>query len=204
MLYLSSAYLAPIGYYALLQQQGGACIEQWDHYVKQTYRNRCIIASPSGPLVLSIPVEKPATSKTPMRDIRISEHGNWRRMHWNALEAAYNSSPFFEYYKDDFVPFYERPQGFLVDFNESLCRLVCELIPLRVELSRTTHYRVELDKEDIDGRTLFDAKKTDNRYLTAKPYYQVFEQQLGFLPNLSIVDLLFNMGPESRMVLLNR
>ncbi len=103
--YLSSAYLAPVEYYTKLLAYDRVCIEQHDHYTKQTYRNRCTIAAPDGELALSIPTVKPDTPKCPMCDIRISDHGNWRHLHWNAIESAYNHTPFFEYYKDDFRPF---------------------------------------------------------------------------------------------------
>ena len=126
--YLSSAYLAPVEYYSKLLNYDKIFIEQHDHYMKQTYRNRCTIAGPEGELALSIPTVKPEGPKCPMKDIRISDHGNWRHLHWNAIESAYNSTPFFEYYKDDFRPFYEKKYEFLTDFNEELCRLVCELI----------------------------------------------------------------------------
>ena len=95
--YLSSAYLAPIEYYAKLLAYDKVFIEQHDHYVKQTYRNRCTIAAPDGELALSIPTVKPDTLKCPLKDIRISDHGNWRHLHWNALSSAYNHTPFFEY-----------------------------------------------------------------------------------------------------------
>ena len=101
--YLSSAYLAPVEYYTKLLAYDHIYIEQYDHYTKQTYRNRCTIAAPDGELALSIPTVKPNTPKCPMRDIRISDHGNWRHLHWNAIESAYNHTPFFEYYKDDFA-----------------------------------------------------------------------------------------------------
>ena len=125
--FLSSAYLAPIEYYTKLLAYDKVFIEQHDHYMKQTYRNRCTIAAPDGELALSIPTVKPDSLKCPMRDIRISDHGNWQHLHWNALESAYNHTPFFEYYKDDFHPFYEKKYEFLVDFNEELCHLICSL-----------------------------------------------------------------------------
>ena len=103
--YLSSAYLAPVEYYTKLLEYDKIYVEQHDHYIKQTYRNRCTIAGPDGELALSIPTVKPDTLKCPMKDIRISDHGNWRHLHWNAIESAYNSTPYFEYYKDDFRPF---------------------------------------------------------------------------------------------------
>ena len=123
---LSSAYLPPVQYFAHLQSAEQVWIEQYDHYQKQTYRNRCVIAAPDGPLSLTVPIEKPNTQKAFMRDIRISDHGNWRHLHWNAIESAYNHTPFFEYYKDDFRPFYEKKFDFLVDYNEQLCQLVCQ------------------------------------------------------------------------------
>ena len=123
--YLSSAYLAPVEYYTKLVTYDKIYIEQHDHYMKQTYRNRCTIAGPDGEIALSIPIIKPENLKCPMKDIRISDHGNWRHMHWNAIESAYNSTPFFEYYRDDFYPFYEKKYVFLADFNEELCHLIC-------------------------------------------------------------------------------
>ncbi len=121
-IYLSSAYLAPVEYYTKLLAYNRVYVEDCDHYLKQTYRNRCTIAAPDGPLALSVPIIKPDTLKCPMKDIRISDHGNWRHLHWNALESAYNHTPFFEYYKDDFRPFYEQKYEFLADFNEALRR----------------------------------------------------------------------------------
>ena len=125
-----------------------------------------------------------------MRDIRISDHGNWRHLHWNALESAYNHTPFFEYYKDDFRPFYEKKYEFLVDFNEELCHLICSLIDIQPDMARTTEYRTE-----------FTPNEAEDTEFSPQPYYQVFQERLGFLPNLSIIDLLFNMGPESLLVL---
>lgn len=202
--FLSSAYLAPVEYYTKLATYDKVYIEQYDHYMKQTYRNRCTIATPGGELALSIPTVKPATLKCPMRDIRISDHGNWRSLHWRAIEFAYNQTPFFEYYKDDFRPFYEKKYEFLVDFNEELCRLVCSLIDIQPDMKRTQEYRTEFAPHEADFRERIHPKKdfrTEDPEFTPYPYYQVFKERLGFLPNLSIIDLLFNMGPESLVVL---
>lgn len=202
--YLSSAYLAPIDYYTKFLIYDRIYVEQHDHYTKQTYRNRCTIAAPDGELALSIPTVKPVQAKCPMKDIRISDHGNWRHLHWNAIESAYNSTPFFEYYKDDFRPFYEKRYEFLADFNEEICRLVCELIDLHPRIERTPEYKTEFTAGEADFREAIHPKKdfrtTDSEFIP-HPYYQVFEPKLGFLPNLSIIDLLFNMGPESLLVL---
>ena len=205
-IYLSSAYLAPVQYYAKLLAYDHVFVEQHDHYLKQTYRNRCTIAAPDGPLALSIPTVKPQEAKCPMRDIRISDHGNWRHLHWNAIESAYNHTPFFEYYKDDFRPFYERKFEFLMDFNEALMRLVCSLIDIDLDgrLSRTKSYRTDFLPHEADFRERIHPKRdylSDDPDFRPAPYYQVFQERLGFLPNLSIIDLLFNMGPESLLVL---
>lgn len=182
---LPSFYLPPVSYFRQLAPAGEVCIEVNDHYTKQTLRNRCWIDSPAGPLALTIPVVH-AEGKMLMRDVRISDHGNWRRQHWNALLSSYGQSPFFEFLADDFAPFYGRRWTFLADFNEDLLRLVLRLLDLAPSLSRTTTFTDPSFQPDPSG---------------AKPYYQMFSHRHGFLPDLSIVDLLFNMGNESILCL---
>ena len=203
-IYLSSAYLAPVEYYSKLKAYDKIYIEQHDHYVKQTYRNRCNIAGPEGVLSLSVPIIRPDTPKCAMKDIRISDHGNWRHLHWNAIESAYNNTPFFEYYKDDLHPFYENKYTFLADFNEELRCKICELMDISPVVEHTASYHTDFLPDEADYREVIHPKKdyteVDKDFLP-KPYYQVFESRHGFLPNLSIIDLLFNMGPESVLVL---
>lgn len=202
--YFSSAYLAPVEYYAKMVYYNKVCVEQYDNYVKQTYRNRCVIAGPGGRQALTIPTEKSESPKCPMRDIRISDHGHWRHLHWTALESSYNTTPYFEYYRDDFAPFYEKKFEFLIDFNEELTNLVCSLLDIQPETSRTAEYKSQFAVDEVDLRDAIHPKHGDytiGTNFTAVPYYQVFSDKWGFLPNLSIVDLLFNMGPESVIVL---
>lgn len=200
---LTSAYLAPIHYYTKLYGAPYVREERCDHYVKQTYRNRCVIAGPAGPLALTIPVEHGGGAKPLTRDIRISDHGNWRHLHWTALVSAYDNSPYFAYYADDFRPFYEqRHFRYLVDFNEGLQALVCELLDLTPDVRPTQAYATPAEGED-DCRETIRPKldyAADATFRPA-PYYQVFARRHGFLPNLSMADLLFNMGPEARLVL---
>ncbi|MGL5272455.1 MAG: WbqC family protein [Phocaeicola sp.] len=200
---LTSAYLAPISYYAKLYAYSQVILEQHDHYIKQTYRNRCTIAAANGALSLTIPTEKSEGAKCLMKDIRISEHGNWRHTHWNALVAAYRNTPFFEYYADDFKAIYDRKTPFLIDFNEEFCQLICKLIDIEPAILRTESYQLASTPDIVDCRELIHPKvplASDTQFV-ATPYYQVFKEKHGFLPNMSIVDLLFNMGPESLLVL---
>ncbi len=202
--YLSTAYLAPVSYYVKMLSYNETYIEQFDHYVKQTYRNRCTIAGTNGEIALTIPTIKPSSSKCPMKDIRISDHGNWQHLHWNAIISAYNNSPFFEFYEYEFQPFYEKKFEFLIDFNEELRQLVCSLIDMAPHVKYTDTYKDSFAANEHDFREIIHPKKDftlSDPTFTPTPYYQVFHHKNGFLPNLSIIDLLFNMGPESLIVL---
>lgn len=203
-IYLSSAYLAPVEYYTKLFAYDRIYVERYDNYVKQTYRNRCVIAAADGPLALTIPTEKSDTPKCLMKDVRISDHGNWRHVHWNALVAGYRNSPFFEYYADDFRVFYEKKYSFLWDFNQEIGSLVCHLIDIHPHIEGTMAYRTTFTAGEDDFREIIHPKRDwceADAAFSPKPYYQVFEAKYGFQPNLSIADLLFNMGPESLLVL---
>ena len=200
---LTSAYLAPVQYYSKLYAAPRIIEERFDHYVKQTYRNRCIIAGPNGTQALTLPIEHTEVLKPCTRDIRLSDHGNWRHLHWNALLSSYDKSPYFEYYADDFRPFFEKKYDYLVDFNEGLRETVCDLLDLHPLVETTTAYAEAEAYHADDFRESIRPKVDFQQDMTfrAVPYYQVFAQKHGFLPNLSILDLLFNMGPESRLVL---
>lgn len=200
---LSSAYLAPVSYYTKLYAYDKVYLEQYDHYMKQSYRNRCVIASAGGPLSLTIPTEKGDELKCLMKDVRISDHGNWRHVHWNAFVAAYRQSPFFDYYADEFRLFYEKKYTFLFDFNAELCRWVCEQLDLNPNVMATSDFVTDVTGVD-DYRERIHPKRrgqADDSSFVPQPYYQVFDAKLGFLPDLSIADLLFNMGPEGLLVL---
>lgn len=201
---LSSLYLAPIQYYSKLFRAKEVVIETEDNYQKQSYRNRCIIVAANGPHALSIPVEKPKGIKCKMKDIRIAEHGNWQHLHWNAIVSAYNSTPFFEYYQDDFSAFYQKKTSFLFDFNEELRSLICNLLEIETPVRYSTQFIEKCNDETDDFRESIHPKKKwhklDKQFIS-KPYYQVFEAKHGFIANASIIDLLFNMGNESRLYL---
>ena len=297
---LSTTYFGPVQWYQKLNRHR-CIIEQHDNFVKQTYRNRCVIASANGPQTLTVPIERYDGMKCAMRDIRISDHGNWRHLHWQALVSAYGETPFFEYYADDIRPFFEEHRWkYLLDFNLDITQTLCSLLDVRPDLTLSDHY-IDADEticggggldgaaagfgeavkglngaaeslggavkgfggaaesfegaikglggaaESLEGaikglggakglgeaaesfggavKGLGGAKGLDgaaeslgsssacslfvdyrdairpkhplpDAEFEARPYYQVRAQRHGFLPNLSVLDLLFNEGPE--------
>ena len=240
---LSTTYCGPVQWYQKLYRSEEVLMERQETFQKQTYRNRCVIATTNGLQTLTVPVER--SSSNLIKDIRISNHGNWRHQHWFALMSAYNESPFFDYYQDDFRPFYERQYDFLYDFNMEICHKVCELIDIQPNIRETEEYfrsegvrplpppspcrgsltsnpsslisnlsskigssphstnlstrqLVNSSTEIIDFRSAINPKHpADDADFVPRRYYQVYERKHGFQPNLSILDLLFNMGPES-------
>lgn len=201
--YLTSAYLPPIHYFCKLFHFPEVVIEQHCNYVKQTYRNRCNIATSHGVMALTIPVERTAEPKNLTRDIRMADHGNWRHLHWQAIVSAYNNTPFFEYYRDDFEPFYDKKFDFLFDFNNELLRILMQNLDIETPVLFSESYEKELGINSFDFRETIHPKKDYLLDADFHPvsYYQVFERQLGFQPNMSIIDLLFNCGPESVIIL---
>lgn len=223
---LSMTYFGPVQWYQKLHRHQTVFIEQHDSYVKQTYRNRCIIATANGQQALTVPVERTANifdttaaavsagtsgitaaaTCASCNDIRISDHGNWRHLHWHALMSAYSETPFFEYYADDIRPFFEQRWDRLYDFDMAICHKMCELLDICPDIRLTTEYVRADDVTPASG--LLDLRDTINPKhplpdtdFTPRRYYQVFECKHGFQPNLSILDLLFNMGPESILYL---
>lgn len=201
---LSTAYLAPVSYYVLLARAGRVVIEQHENYQKQSYRNRCLIAAANGPMVLSIPVKKTLAGKNSIRDIQLSGHGNWQHMHWNSLVSAYASSPYFAFYRDDIHPFYEKKYKYLFDFNEALREEICALLNLEPRLEYSKSYTTGPETETLDYRELIHPKKQRPEELLPGPYVQVFDRKFGFLPDLSVLDLLFNTGPEASLFLMHK
>ena len=215
---LSSTYFGPVQWYQKLNRYDECLIERHESFIKQTYRNRMIIATTNGPLSLTIPTNHDTSMA--MKDIRISDHANWRHVHWNALLSAYGESPFFEYYQDDIRPFYEKKYDFLFDFNMEIMEKMIELLDIRPNVKVTDEYFPKLREERRVGSEERRGKLSEERRVkseelvdfrdairpkkplldpdfTPKRYYQVYEQKHGFLPNMSILDLLFNEGNEA-------
>lgn len=196
---LSAAYLAPVEYYTILANSKEILLEGHEYYQKQTYRSRCKISTANGTMDLSIPVDK--SGKQLIRDIRISAHNDWQTHHWRSIESAYSSSPFFEYYSDDIQPFFEKKWVFLWDFNLEIQQVICNLLEINPKIAITDTYKMSATGI-LDLRDRIHPKK--NSLIEIGPYYQVFEQKYGFIANLSILDLLFNMGNEAQLIIKNQ
>ncbi|MDG1477470.1 MAG: WbqC family protein [Vicingaceae bacterium] len=190
----ASNYLAPIEYYYQLIKSEEAIIDTFENYIKQTYRNRCQILSPNGVQNLTIPLVK-ARQKKRTNKVQIAYDDNWRKIHWKSLESSYRSSPYFEYYEDDFYPYYhEKEYEYLVDFNAALQNKIIELLNLEIVVTQSEYYAENVPQKN-DFRTLISPKNKSTLNFTK--YIQVFGDRNGFNPNLSILDLLFNEGPNA-------
>jgi len=199
---IESQYLPPISYFAVLLKQPSIFIEQYENYQKGSYRNRCHIATANGILRLSIPLEKGKNNQTPIKEVKIYNADNWQIQHWRAIKSAYGKSPYFEFYADELCLFFEKKYDFLLDWNTDLLRFMTENIGLPVDIQLTDNY-YKNDNSIMDYRNVISPKKENLNLFQDLHYGQVFEDKHGFIPNLSILDLLFCKGPEAIFVIDN-
>jgi len=186
---LSTAYLAPISYYAILLKQNNSMIEYHEHFIKKSIRNRCDIMNTNGRLSLSIPVNRKTKTKTKISKIKISYAENWQKSHWKSIVSSYNSSPFFEYYKDKLKPYFLKEEEYLIDFNNNLQKEILALLKIKFKITYNSIYKRTGDFTDL--------RDNNSIKINTIRYDQVFMEKHKFINNLSIIDLLFNMGPES-------
>ena len=197
MVILPSTYLGNVCYFSKLGF-GECVIDIHEHYVKQSYRTRADILTANGPLALSVQVVH-AGGKIPVKDVRLDYSKRWQHQHWVSLVSAYRSSPYFDHYADLFAPFYERRYEFLLDLNCELTLTLLRALGLPEELKLSESYIVPAP-DDEDLRTSLSPKPQRRRPdsgFRAEPYCQVFSERFGFVPGLSVIDLLFCEGPDS-------
>ncbi len=196
-LILPACYLPPVSYFHTIQANLlPILIEQYEHYPKQTYRNRASIYSANGKLDLILPVQRGHEGHTKMKDVKISYEWDWQRLHWMSLQTAYRSSYYFEYYEDNFLPFYKQRYEWLVDYHAAQLELLLRLLKIERAVGYTESYQENYPPQ-LDFRTSIHPKRVSVA-TSEKPYYQVFENKHGFLSDLSVVDLLFNHGLQSK------
>ena len=201
---LSTTYLGPIQYYSKLLSSERILIERFENYPKQTYRNRCLIYGANGLQTLTVPVTKGHQLKIYTKDIQIDNTSNWTKIHFKSIESAYRCSPFYEYYIDHLIPFYEHSFNFLYDFNFEIMNTIFQMLDITPDISETEQYIISNTIGYDDFRDCIHPKKhmmKSGDEFTPPVYRQVFEPKSGFIPNLSIIDLIFNTGPEASSLL---
>jgi hypothetical protein len=191
---VSTAYLPPVSFFSLVYNADEVLIEKEENYIKQTYRNRCYILSANGIQILSVPVQLGSFHKTPLKDIRIDYSRRWQQVHLGALNAAYKSSPYFEYYFDGIEKIISANHEFLLDLNMELTIFILKSLKIKTIIGFTSHFE-PLSENPGDFRYLLTPKKEFRKEYME--YLQVFSSRFGFKPGLSIADLLFNAGPDS-------
>ena len=193
-LLIEMQYLGSISYYRELLRYEEILFEAHENFEKSTYRNRCYIASPNGKLRLTIPVEGGKGQRALYSDIKIDYEQDWQKMHWQSLTSCYRNSPYFEFYEDRFEPFYTQRFEKLFDFNRQMMNLILELLKIDLKMEFTVDYQKQYaDTEDFRSKIL--PAKPQEPFIK---YRQVFEDKTGFIPDASIIDILFSEGPHAK------
>ncbi len=198
---LPTSYFPPVSWFAYLLRSKTAYIEQMETFPKQTYRNRCEIMTSSGKLDLVVPVSKPNGNHTKSRDIMIAFREPWNQHHWKSIQTAYRSSPYFDYYADFLQPLFESGETSLIAHNYKILSVINRILHLDVSIEFTSEY-IKLPEELIDLRKELSPKK-ERQGISFPEYPQVFSHKFGFMPDLSILDLLCNLGPEAKGYLIS-
>lgn len=202
-LLLELQYFPPIPYFALLANHQQIVLEQQEHYVKRSYRNRCHIAAVNGLLRLSIPLKKGKNQQQNIRAVRIAYNEPWQSQHWTSIRSAYGNAPFFEYYAAFFEPFFQQKFEFLFDFNLAILKQTLAVLQIQTQIEFSTIFE-KTPVGRLDGRNSIHPKTIQapkDIALKTVHYPQVFSEKTGFIPNLSILDLLFCTGPQAALIL---
>lgn len=201
---IEAHYLPSVQYFSKLTHYSQATIEACETYQKGSYRNRCHIAAANGLMRLSIPLKKGKNEQQSIRETQIAFDESWRSQHWNSIRSAYGNAPFFPYYEEELAAYFQRPNPLLFDWNLELIQLLTRLLQLDVSIQKSTTYVREVAGDVQDLRQLIHPKShrrmTDDNFQPV-PYPQLFQERHGFLPNLSILDLLFCTGPQAILYL---
>ncbi len=196
---VSTAYWGPVQYFAKFVEYEQVLIEQWETYPKQTYRNRCVLYGPNCIQSLQVPVEKGRVNQL-VKDIRIAYNSLWQKNHFATIESLYHSSPFYDYYIDDIELFYRNKYNYLIEYNNSITELCLKWLKLPAKLNFTTDFEKQPTLPDFRN-TITPKHSIPDPNFVAAHYQQVFAERLGFAPNLSILDLVMNCGPESAQII---
>lgn len=185
----SISYLPPAATIEKIAELKVITLDRHEHFVKQSYRSRCSIYGPNGKLNLIIPIIHSDLQIKPIAEVRISNADRWQKIHWRSIVTAYKNSPYFEFYEDDFQPFYEKKYEWLFEFNYDLIQLILKIKKLKVAINFTEKYESSIETGN-DFRHVYHPKK---EFSKTNKYHQVFEDRHGFIDRLSVIDQLFNI-----------
>lgn len=191
---LHPTYFPNIAHFVAIANAKDVMFEVDDNFLKQTYRNRAYIYGANGKLALNIPVIHTQKNRQKYRDVKIFNETKWQDLHWKSLLSAYRTSPFFEFYEDELQPLFNLKADYILDYNLKCFEVICDCLQLDLQTSKSEVYQKTIENTS-DFRFLVNAKKEQPQ--TFDRYTQVFSDKHGFIPNLSILDLLFNEGPNA-------
>ena len=191
---LPISYFGNIQYFSILKNSDEVIIDVFEHFVKQSYRSRTEILGANGKLSISVPVNR--KDKLPINEVSIEKSQNWQKSHWKSIESSYRSSPYFEYYEHKLRPFFKEEYSSLIELNKSILEVIIDILKIDKKYSFSDSY-VEVSGEKIDYRSVISPKKKLKEMYPNQKYIQVFSDRFEFVPNLSILDLIFNEGPNA-------
>lgn len=197
---LATSYFGPVQYFTKFLLPGKIVLEKHENYIKQSFRNRTVILGANGPLTLTVPVIRGSFHKVPIGKLEIDYKKNWQDTHWRSIESAYRSAPYFEFYVDEIVSVFQMKTGILLDLNESILKKMLNLLHLKEDFANTQSYSETVYSLDY-RETVHPKKKMPDPLFYPAEYPQVFQSKFGFTANLSILDLLFNTGPDAKIIL---
>ncbi|HVX51159.1 MAG TPA: WbqC family protein [Chitinophagaceae bacterium] len=198
---IDNQYFISVNYIKYLFEKSHINILSCEAYQKMSFRNRCIIAGSNGLINLSVPVENGRNQKCPFKDVRISYRQDWQTNHWRTLTSCYNKSAFFEYYRDWLEAFFTRQETFLFDLNLQILEWLKKVLAIKAEIIVVNDDKVPAAITDLRGRWLPKNFQSPEAAAACPRYFQVFEDKIGFQPNLSVLDALFNAGPATAQLL---
>lgn len=185
---LDCEYFPTIQWFEIFLNSDIVVLERYEYFERKSYRNRCIVAGPNGAITLSVPLAGGRNQKSIMKDVRIAYNENWQAQHWKTIKTCYNSTPYFEYFEPEIFNFFQTKFEFLVEMNVASIELVLRLGKIKKEFRFTEFYSKEVSCEDY--RKSFSPENTENQK-SSLSYIQPFADRFGFIPNLSILDMLF-------------
>lgn len=195
-------YFPPVILFNSLCSKSHLLFEQYENFQKMSFRNRMMVAGAGGPILLSIPLKDGRNQKSTIKDVRIENRTSWQGVHWKTIVSCYNKSPWFEYYRDELNELYKIPHERLIDWNLACFNWILDKLEMKISVSLTVEWKDNYDPGIWeDWRNRLSPNSIHAKFPVAREYRQVFDERTGFIPHLSILDLLFCEGKNARSIL---